>query len=246
MLTSVFTNGIRSPHSIDGRSVCSPDGSTVCSPDGSTVCSPDGSTVSPCRPGIPSRTTEPPPPLLEHQRDHDHDKERRPEQAGGDHVARLELPERQGAGAGTGLPLQLLLGEVEPPGGEQDDEGHRHDPEHQRDDHRIGPGPFPLLDQLLQTLDHGSGPLLEAPRNALCEPHPSFLWRCGVSELYRRASDPPKQLAVCGPSGEWDRRDARLVKAFTSIEDTIPRSRAVRNPRARTGPRLRGPNLRAA
>src|SRR2546427_1210226 len=135
MLTSVFTNGIRSPHSIDGGStvcsldgstvcspdgstVCSPDGSTVCSPDGSTVCSPDGSTVSPCRPGIPSRTTEPPPPLLEHQRDHDHDKERRAEQAGGDHVARLEFPERQGAGAGTGLPLQLLLGEIQPPGGE--------------------------------------------------------------------------------------------------------------------------------
>src|SRR6266516_2569688 len=99
MLTSVFTNGIRSTL-LDRRAA----------PDLAA----SGSPISPGGTGF-ARTPEPAAPLLQEQGDHDHHKERRPEQAAGHHVSKLEQEEVQRVRARTGLPAEPLLRVVQPP-----------------------------------------------------------------------------------------------------------------------------------
>src|SRR5205823_7079922 len=113
-----------------------------------------------------------------------------------------------------------------------------HEPQGQRGHHGLAPRPLELAGERLRPLDHGGGPFLQPRGNPVCELH--VLPSSGpASELYRRRFGVAEGGLgqVAGPSVRP--LAERLVKAFTSIEDTISRSPEVCNPPTTTQVNIR-------
>src|SRR5439155_25014815 len=150
------------------------------------------------------------------------------EQDHGNQVAGLELEELEGGRTGALVPTELLVREVEPPGGDERDQPHGQEPQDQRNHDRFGPCPLEVPDEGLETLDLRPGPLLESSRNQSdCELHRSRPSRGDPAGLYRQAL--PLKRSVARAGGQPVRSGGRLVKAFTSIESTMPRGRGLCN-----------------
>src|SRR5213593_1190061 len=99
--------------------------------------------------------------------DHDETPKGEAEQDDRDHVAKLELDPLHRARAGTRAPPELLVGEVQPPGGQQPDQADGQEPQGERGDHRLRPGPFEVSDESLEADNSWLGPFLHTLRYEL-------------------------------------------------------------------------------
>src|SRR6266536_2813640 len=107
---------------------------------------------------------KPPSQSLKMVGDHDETPKGDAEQDDRDHVSKLELDPLQRARAGTGAPPKLLVGEVQPPGGQEPYQADGQEPQGERGHHRLRPGPFEVSDESLEPENSWLGPLLHALR----------------------------------------------------------------------------------